>query len=180
MCGRSGRGKSTEPTGKFSPAARAAISASSTRPFLLEWPRGRRPAAGGLGEEGILTDDAPSASGTSGGRESAVTGVDRCDGAVVLSLGGELDLYNAEEGRGGVLAAWADDPEVLIVDLEAVRFIDSTALGVLIEARSRMSDRSGFRLAAPGLETRRALEVSGLDRHFLVHDTVAEALEAAR
>ena len=35
-----------------------------------------------------------------------------------------------------------------------------------------------FRLASPGLETRRALEVSGLDRHFLVHDTVAEALEA--
>jgi hypothetical protein len=50
---------------------------------------------------------------------------------------------------------------------------------VLIEARSRMADRNGFRLAAPGLETRRALEVSGLDRHFLVHDTVAEALEAA-
>jgi len=51
---------------------------------------------------------------------------------------------------------------------------------VLIEARSRMADRSGFHLAAPGLEARRALEVSGLDRHFLVHDTVAEALEAAR
>ena len=70
-------------------------------------------------------------------------------------------------------------PPVLVVDLAEVRFIDSTALGVLIEARSRMADRSGFRLAAPGLETRRALEVSGLDRHFLVHDTVAEALEAA-
>ena len=41
-------------------------------------------------------------------------------------------------------------------------------------------DRRGFRLAAPGMETRRALEVSGLDRHFLVHDTVPEALEAAR
>ena len=68
---------------------------------------------------------------------------------------------------------------MLVVDLAEVRFIDSTALGVLIEARSRMPDRSGFRLAAPGLETRRALEVSGLDRHFLVHDAVAEALEAA-
>ena len=31
------------------------------------------------------------------------------------------------------------------------------ALGVLIEARSRMTDRSGFRLAAPGLEVSRAL-----------------------
>jgi anti-anti-sigma factor len=126
-----------------------------------------------------LTDAGAPGPGASGGRESAVIGVDRRDGGVVLSLAGELDLYNAEEVRGALLDACAGDPELLVVDLEGVRFIDSTALGVLIEARSRLADRSGFRLAAPGLETRRALEVSGLDRHFAVHDTVAEALEAA-
>jgi anti-sigma B factor antagonist len=109
-----------------------------------------------------------------------VTGVDRRNGAVIVSLAGELDLYNAEQVRSALLEACAGEPEVLVVDLGEVTFIDSTALGVLIEARSRMGDRKGFRLAAPGLETRRALEVSGLDRHFLVNDTVAEALEAAR
>jgi anti-sigma B factor antagonist len=114
------------------------------------------------------------------GRDAAVTGVDTRDGAVIVSLGGELDLYNAEEVRSALLEACAGEPELLVVDLGEVRFIDSTALGVLIEARSRMADRKGFRLAAPGLETRRALEVSGLDRHFLVHETVPEALEAAR
>ena len=118
--------------------------------------------------------------GAAGGRESAVTGVDRRDGGVVVTLAGELDLYNAEEVRGALFEACAANPSLLVVDLGEVRFIDSTALGVLIEARSRLDDRSGFRLAAPGLETRRALEVSGLDRHFLVHDTVAEALEADR
>lgn len=127
-----------------------------------------------------MTDTGAPETGVSGGRESAVTGVDRRDGAVVVSLAGELDLYNAKEVRGALLDACAGDPGALVVDLEDVTFIDSTALGVLIEARSRLTDRSGFRLAAPGLETRRALEVSGLDRHFLVHDTVAEALEAAR
>jgi anti-sigma B factor antagonist len=132
------------------------------------------------GEEKSLTDAETAGSGAAGGRESAVTGVDRRDGTVVVSLAGELDLYNAEEVRSALLDACAGEPELLVVDLEQVRFIDSTALGVLIEARSRMPDRSGFRLAAPGLETRRALEVSGLDRHFLIHDTVAEALEAAR
>jgi anti-sigma B factor antagonist len=105
-------------------------------------------------------------------------GVDRRDGGVVVTLEGELDLYNAEEVRAALLEACAGEPKVLVVDLEEVRFVDSTALGVLIEARSRMSDRSGFRLAAPGLETRRALEISGLDRHFVVRETVAEALEA--
>ena len=117
---------------------------------------------------------------TSGGREAAVAGVERRDGAIVVSLAGELDLYNAEEVRNALLDACAGEPGALVVDLEEVRFIDSTALGVLIEARSKLADRNGFRLAAPGLETRRALEISGLDRHFNVHDTVAEALEAAR
>ena len=41
-----------------------------------------------------------------------------------------------------------------------------------------MEDRRGFRLATPGLETRRALEISGLDRHFAVHDSVDDALAA--
>ena len=108
-----------------------------------------------------------------------MSGVERRDGGVVVSLGGELDLYNAEEVRAALLEACGDEPALLVVDLEEVRFIDSTALGVLIEARSRMADRC-FRLAAPGLETRRALEVSGLDRHFLVFGTVTEALDAAR
>ena len=108
-----------------------------------------------------------------------VAGTDRRDGAVVVSLAGELDLYNAEEVRRALLGSLTDAPELLVVDLEGVTFIDSTALGVLIEARSRMNDRSGFRLAAPGLEVRRALEVSGLDRHFVVHDTVADAVGSA-
>jgi anti-sigma B factor antagonist len=148
---------------------------------LLEWPHERRAAPRAAEKEGsqVLTDDRAPDPGTSGGHEAAVTGVDRRDGAVVVSLAGELDLYNAEEVRSALLDACAAQPQVLVVDLEEVRFIDSTALGVLIEARSRMVDRGGFRLAAPGLETRRALEVSGLDRHFAVHDTVSEALETA-
>ncbi len=43
----------------------------------------------------------------------------------------------------------------------------------------RLADGTGFVLAAPGLETRRALEISGLDRHFTVRDSVAEALAAS-
>jgi anti-anti-sigma factor len=110
------------------------------------------------------------------GREVAVTGVEKRDGAIVVSLAGELDLYNAEDVRAALLECCAQEPAVLVLDLAEVTFIDSTALGVLIEARSRLADRGGFRLAAPGLEVRRALEVSGLDKHLSVFDTVAEAL----
>jgi anti-anti-sigma factor len=81
--------------------------------------------------------------------------------------------------REALLKCCAEVPERLIIDLANVKFIDSTALGVLIEARTRMSNRRGFLLAAPGLETRRALEISGLDRHFAVHESLDSARAAA-
>jgi anti-sigma B factor antagonist len=118
--------------------------------------------------------------GTAGIREDPVAGIERTDGSVVVvSLAGELDLYNASTVREALLACCAESPERLIVDLSGVKFIDSTALGVLIEARTRLPNRQSFLLAAPGLETRRALEISGLDRHFSVHDSVDEARVAA-
>lgn len=108
-----------------------------------------------------------------------VAGIDSIDSATVIHLAGELDLHNANVVRGALLDAVDGKPQRLVVDLGAVRFIDSTALGVLIEARTRLENRHAFLLAAPGLETRRALEVSGLDRHFSVHDTVDQALAAS-
>ena len=110
------------------------------------------------------------------GREPAVAGIDHVGGGTVVRLAGELDLYNAGDVRQALLAAWEEEPERLVVDLAEVSFLDSTVLGVLVEARSRVADRSTFMLAAPGTETRRALDLSGLDKHFVVHDTVEQAL----
>jgi anti-sigma B factor antagonist len=112
-------------------------------------------------------------------REAPVSGIARNDGTVIVSLAGELDLYNAHEVREALLECCAESPIRLVIDLSGVKFIDSTALGVLIEARTKLANRRGFLLAAPGLETRRALEISGLDRHFAVHDSLDEALAAA-
>jgi anti-sigma B factor antagonist len=111
--------------------------------------------------------------------EPPVKGVDRQNGgAVVVHLVGELDLYNAPEVRTALLALAAEQPERLVVNLAEVDFVDSTALGVLIEARTKLENRRSFLLASPGLETHRALTISGLDQHLAVHDTVAAALAA--
>jgi anti-sigma B factor antagonist len=111
-------------------------------------------------------------------RKDPVLGVENVGHACVVRLGGELDLYNAEQMRDALVEACSDSPERVVVDLGEVEFIDSTALGVLIEARTKLQNRGAFLLAAPGLETRRALQISGLDRHFTVHETVPEALAA--
>jgi anti-sigma B factor antagonist len=109
-----------------------------------------------------------------------VKGVERRNGgAVVVHLVGELDLYNAPEVRTVLLELAIEQPERLVVDLSDVDFVDSTALGVLIEARTTLVNRQSFLLASPGLETRRALKISGLEQHLGVHDTVEAALTAA-
>ena len=124
-----------------------------------------------------MSDDRGSIAGD-GLRRQAVLGVDVVGTAVVIRLGGELDLYNAAQVRSALADAYAQTPERIVVDLGEVEFIDSTALGVLIEIRAKLNNRDGLLLAAPGLETRRALEVSGLDKLFVVRDSVQDALGA--
>lgn len=114
--------------------------------------------------------------GVDGLRGQPVLGVETRDDAVVVRLGGELDLYNASAVRDALFEAAVTAPARLVVDLSEVEFIDSTALGVLIEARTRLPNRRGFLLASPQLGTRRALEVSGIDRHLPVHDSLDAAL----
>ena len=110
--------------------------------------------------------------------EHPVSSVDRVDGALVVHLIGELDLYNAPALRESLAELAAEAPNRVVIDLAKVEFVDSTALGVLIEVRSRLDEPRGFLLAAPGVETHRALQVSGLDRHLGVHATVEDALQA--
>ena len=108
-------------------------------------------------------------------REPPVRGVEQRDGGAVVTLAGELDLYNAEEVRAAIAGALEPSPRCLVIDLAEVEFMDSTALGVLVEARA-IAGAGGLRLAAPQLATRRTLQVSGLDRQLPVHDSVDAAL----
>lgn len=112
------------------------------------------------------------------GRPEPVLGIERTDDAAIVRLTGELDLYNAPQLREALVALTDERPARLVLDLSEVEFVDSTALGVLIEARSRMENRKAFLLAAPALETQRALQISGLDQHLTVHTTLADALAA--
>jgi anti-sigma B factor antagonist len=103
-------------------------------------------------------------------REPVVGLAERGD-ALVLSLAGELDLADAPALREALRRAVERSPKRLVVDLTEVTFVDSTVLGALVEARSALGGEA-FALASPGLEVRRALEVSGLDRHFTIETAI--------
>jgi anti-sigma B factor antagonist len=107
-------------------------------------------------------------------RDEPVLGIDASGDALVVRLGGDLDLYNVEVVRAGLAGAIDRSPARLVVDLSAVEFLDSTALGALVDAHRRQP--GGLRIASPQDAIRRALHVSGIDRHLAVFDTVDDAL----
>jgi anti-anti-sigma factor len=92
-------------------------------------------------------------------------------GAVpVAHLVGELDIANAS-GCFDAVKARLDGAAVVVVDLSAVTYIDSSCLSELVElARTR-----DVRLVVPPGQPRRVLEISALDQVFPIFETVKAA-----
>ena len=134
----------------------------------------RRRQTGGV--EAKLASEVMTRGEADGLRRPPVEAVERRNGGLVVRLAGELDLYNVGEVSVALAQAAEQAPERLVVDLGEVDFVDSTALGALVEARRGLATQ--LLLAAPGPDVRRALEVSGLAGHFDVRDSVDDALGA--
>lgn len=99
--------------------------------------------------------------------------------SVVLVLSGDADLRGAPELRDRLSEAIADGAGLVVVDLSAVAFIDSMALGVLLGARHRLQTRGGdLRLVVSTSELRRIFELSSLDQVFVLESTRDEALSS--
>jgi anti-sigma B factor antagonist len=98
---------------------------------------------------------------------------------VVLVVSGDADLHLAPELRDRLGEAIADGVRHVVVDLSAVTFIDSMALGVLLGARNRLQDADGdLRLVVPESDVRRIFELSLLDQIFALDSTRDEALQS--
>ncbi len=94
----------------------------------------------------------------------------------VVAAEGELDLNNAPQLRRTLNAAVDAGAANLVMDLTEVQFIDSTTLGVLIGAYNRLRPTGGrLAVACPQEKLLNVFRVTGLDRVFLVRDTVEEA-----
>jgi anti-sigma B factor antagonist len=91
------------------------------------------------------------------------------DGARVLRLEGELDAFHAPDVRKRLheLIDELDGGGVLVVDLTAVSFLDSTILGTLVGGLRRMREGGGeLRLVYPAPPADRIFQLTGLDAVF--------------
>ena|SRR2546421_6934270 len=97
-------------------------------------------------------------------------------GLALVSVAGELDLYTSETVREA-LEVTSSDAETVVLDLSAVEFVDSTALGMLVGESKRLRDRGGrLALVFDDERTKRVFEVTGLDRVIRRYPSLADAL----
>lgn len=99
----------------------------------------------------------------------------------VIRLSGDVDLYAAPELKRLMFEAIQAGNTDLICDLSEVTFIDSTALGVMIQARKRLEPGGGsVRVACPDPAIADVFELVGLDRMVPVHGSLSIAIAAVR
>jgi anti-anti-sigma factor len=89
----------------------------------------------------------------------------------------ELDATNADALRAAILAASDKQPDVLVVDLSATAFCDSTGLSVLVRAHKQL-DAAGaeLRLVIREPTLLRIFTITGVSTMFRQFATLEEAL----
>ena len=96
-------------------------------------------------------------------------GVERGEAATLVVLRGDLDLATAPDLRE-CLVEVIDESARIVVDLEAVGFLDSAGLGILVGGLKRARTRGGdLELVCSSREVLKPIEITGLDRVFTIH-----------
>ena len=100
-------------------------------------------------------------------------------GYTVVAVGGEIDVYSAPRLRERLLDLVEAGNYQMIVDMEAVEFLDSTGLGVLVGGLKRVRAHDGWiDLVCTQSRMLRIFRITGLNRVFSIHNSVAEAVAA--
>jgi anti-anti-sigma factor len=95
--------------------------------------------------------------------------VDRDVQAVTVRLAGEIDLAAAPRVESAIEEAVAGEEGVdILIDLDAVTFLDSTGLRVLVAAHARCAGEGRrLTLVNPSTAVSRILEITGLGQTLL-------------
>jgi anti-sigma B factor antagonist len=92
-------------------------------------------------------------------------------GIAVLRPSGILNMENAYQIRDAVLVALERGDARVVLDLQSVDFMDSTALGSIIGSLKSARDVGGdLRIASPSWQVKLVLQLTNMDRVFTVYD----------
>jgi anti-sigma B factor antagonist len=104
----------------------------------------------------------------------------QADGKTIVSVGGEIDVYTAPKLRDKISELVATGSYDLVVDMQAVEFLDSTGLGVLVGGLKKVRAHDGsLRLVCNQDRLLKIFRITGLAKVFVIHETADDALAAS-
>jgi anti-sigma B factor antagonist len=105
--------------------------------------------------------------------------VSEVNGSTVLTVRGEVDVYTAPRLRERLVELAGSGKYNVVVDLEAVDFLDSTGLGVLVGGLKRLRSHDGdLVLVSTQRRILKVFEITGLTKVFSIYDSVDSAVRA--
>jgi anti-sigma B factor antagonist len=100
-------------------------------------------------------------------------------GTTIVSVGGEIDVYTAPKLRDKITELVGDGVFDLVIDMEAVEFLDSTGLGVLVGGLKKVRAHDGsLELVCTQDRLLKIFRITGLAKVFVIHDSADGALAA--
>lgn len=99
------------------------------------------------------------------------------ENCILITVNGEIDLYSVKQLKERITYEIDDHkPPKFVMDLNSVRYIDSTGLGILIGIKRRCSEKGGELLLVFDSERITNLfNITGLHNVFTILATVDEA-----
>jgi anti-sigma B factor antagonist len=97
--------------------------------------------------------------------------------AAVVELIGDIDMHQTPSLHAAMIELCERQPQPLVLDLQKVPYLDSSALGMLVEVFRRVKAYGGsMRLCGLRDRVRGIFEITHLDRYFSIYPGQAEAL----
>jgi anti-sigma B factor antagonist len=96
---------------------------------------------------------------------------DGAPGPSVVELNGEIDVYTSPKVKETISDLIDKGHYSLVINLENVRYIDSTGLGVLIGGLKRVREHSGsVNLVCTNPQIKKIFDITGLSKIFGIFD----------
>lgn len=96
----------------------------------------------------------------------------RLERGTVVEAAGEVDLRTQPEFQEGLLSACAEKPQVPVVHLGQVVYMDSSGVGTPVKIAHELKGNGGtLVLVAPTERVRSIFEITTPDKYFTIVDT---------
>ena len=98
------------------------------------------------------------------------------DGRAVVAVSGEIDVYTAPKLRDCITELVGGGSYDIVIDLEAVEFLDSTGLGVLVGGLKKVRAHDGsLELVCTQERLLKIFRITGLAKVFVIRESADPA-----